>query len=419
MCSEEGQEFVLEEPVSHVARRRRAAIVFLGVASAAVGFTMSLQTGLNDNFLADELFFTGAQKGLLEAVREFCGIAALGMLALLAGLAEPIIAAAMLVMLGVGLGCYAAVFPTPSGYVWLVLLSLVWSQGFHVFVPLPSSMMLSVAEPGQTGRRLGQMQAAGAIGSAVSLAIALGLAVGTKVFKHPAPPIRLMYILAGGAATLGAVACLAIPRDIKTPGPRLVFRRKYGLYYLLCLLEGWRKQIFIAFAGFLLVKVFHTELWLMLTLWLVVQSMTWFVSPAVGRIIDRFGERRVLVAYYIAVTAVNSSYALIPMLRHSHPDLTVWMLRALFIADNAFFALGMALTTYVRHIAPPSEHTPTLSMGVAMNHVAAVTMPLVGALLWQYVGYQAVFAAGAAAAVASIFVASRVPMRAAAREHKV
>ena len=35
------------------------------------------------------------------------------------------------------------------------------------------------------------------------------------------------------------------------------------------------------------------------------------------------------------------------------------------------------MTTYVNRIAPRSEHTPTLSMGVAANHVAAVTMPLV------------------------------------------
>ena len=28
----------------------------------------------------------------------------------------------------------------------------------------------------------------------------------------------------------------------------------------------------------------------------------------------------------------------------------------------------------------------TLSMGVAMNHVAAVTMPLVGGIVWKYLG---------------------------------
>jgi MFS family permease len=71
----------------------------------------------------------------------------------------------------------------------------------------------------------------------------------------------------------------------------------------------------------------------------------------------------------------------------------------------------MALTTYVRHIAPPNEHTPTLSMGVAMNHVAAVAMPLVGGYVWKYFNYKWTFAIGAIAAAVSILAASSLPIR--------
>jgi hypothetical protein len=42
---------------------------------------------------------------------------------------------------------------------------------------------------------------------------------------------------------------------------------------------------------------------------------------------------------------------------------------AIFVLDGAFFVFAVGLTTYVSRIAPASEHTPTLSMGVAMNHV--------------------------------------------------
>ena len=76
---------------------------------------------------------------------------------------------------------------------------------------------------------------------------------------------------------------------------------------------------------------------------------------------------------------------------------------------NILFTLGIALTTYVRRIAPPEEHTPTLSMGVAMNHVAAVVMPLVGGLVWAHFSYQWTFAIGAAAALTSIAVVARLP----------
>ena len=73
----------------------------------------------------------------------------------------------------------------------------------------------------------------------------------------------------------------------------------------------------------------------------------------------------------------------------------------------------MALTTYVRKIVPVSEHTQTLSMGVAMNHVAAVLVPLVGAFLWKYAGFRSAFLGGAAIAVVGVGVASKLPLHSA------
>jgi len=85
------------------------------------------------------------------------------------------------------------------------------------------------------------------------------------------------------------------------------------------------------------------------------------------------------------------------------------LLYALFVLDTVLFAFTMAQTTYINRIAPPSEHTATLSMGVAMNHVAAVLMPLIGGLLWNYAGYRWAFLTGVGAAVLSIGVALRLP----------
>jgi MFS family permease len=214
--------------------------------------------------------------------------------------------------------------------------------------------------------------------------------------------MRPLYVVAGGATVLAAMCCLGIPRNIKTPGPRLVFKRKYALYYLLSFLEGWRKQIAICFAGFLLVREHGTPLEMLLALWMIVQAVGYYASPPVGRLIDRVGERKVLVFYYASLTLFFLGYAFIP---------NVWALYAVFVVDNAFFVLGMSLTTYVGRMAPKSELTPTLSMGVAMNHVAAVAMPLVGGIIWKTWGYQYAFLVGAVAAALSIFAALLVPKR--------
>lgn len=393
MSTSDSSEVLLQyaSDVSETDKRRRQGMLFLALAVAAASFTVMIQMGLNDNFLVGYMGVTPDQRGVLEAFRESCGIWALGLLALIAGLTEPLIAGAMLVVFGVGLAGYAGV----HNFFWLVVVSVIWSQGLHTWMPLPNSMMLSLAEPGQTGRRMGQMQAAGAIGSALGLGVSLMLA-----WCHVS--LRPMYIMAGAVAVLGAVACLGIPRDIKTPGPRFVMRKAYWRYYVLSFLEGWRKQIAIAFASYLLVKVYDTPVQTMLILWLAVQVFSWLASPHIGRIIDRIGERPVLVFYYATLIVFFLGYAFVR---------NKYLLWGVFVLDNSFFILAMALTTYVRHIAPPGEHTPTLSMGVAMNHIAAVTMPLVGGYVWAHANYQWTFMIGIFAVLMSIIAAMYLPQR--------
>jgi predicted MFS family arabinose efflux permease len=372
-------------------QHRRRSIFFLCIAVGGVGFSLSLQIALNANFAVEEMHMSGFEQGLLEMFRESCGIFALGILVVLAGFAESWIGAVSLVFLGFGLSCYAFV----PNYFWLVAASLVWSQGLHIWMPLPNSMALALAEPGQSGRRIGQLQAAGAAGSGLGLVVAL-------ILRIAGISIRPLYIVAGSAAIIAAVACLYIPRMIKSEKPVLVLRRRYGLYYLLNFLEGWRKQIFLAFAAFLLVKVYDTSLTTILAMWIVTQAIGWFSSPAVGRLIDRIGERRILVFYYAFMTLCFVGYAFIR---------NKYVLYGVFLLDSSFFVFAMALTTYIGRLVPPNEKTMTLSMGVAMNHIAAVSMPLAGGLLWKYLGYQWTFLIGSAAAAASVWVASRVPDR--------
>ena len=285
---------------SSIEEHRRQGLKYLCVASAAVGFGFALQIAIGANFAVEEMGLSGLQQGMLEMFRESCGIFALGILAILAGLAEPLIGAGVLVFVAVGLSSYFYVHE----YLWLVLASLVWSQGFHVWMPLPNSMGLALAEPGCEGRRIGQIQAAAAAGSGVGLVSALILTLSGVA-------IRPLYVLAGASVLIGAGACLYIPRQIRSEKPKLVLRKKYGLYYLLNFLEGWRKQIFMAFAGFLLVKEYGTKLSTMLVMWIIVQGVGWFSSRAVGKLIDRIGERKILVFYYAFMTFCFLGYAFI------------------------------------------------------------------------------------------------------------
>jgi predicted MFS family arabinose efflux permease len=376
-------------PVQITESDRRRGLFFVACASALVGMALTLQMSLNSNFLVGEIGINGFQAGLLEAVRESCGIAALGVFVLVAGLAEPVIASLFVVLIAVGLGSYSLA-PT---YGLVMILSVTWSLGFHVWTPLPNSMTLALAEPGKAGARLGQVGAAGALGSASGLAIAIVLTLlGVK--------IRPLYVIAGAAALLGAVACMGIPRRIKAEGPSFVFRRRYLRYYVLNFLEGWRKQIAIAFGAFLLVKREGAGLLEILVLAGIVQIIGYFTSRRVGKLIDRAGERKVLVFYYSFVTLMFLGYAFLS---------SKYLLYCVYVLDNATFVFNTGLTTYVNKIAPKSEHRPTLSMGVAANHVASVTMPFVGGILWTTLGYKWAFLIGIPAAAASIVIVMGMP----------
>ena len=379
----------MERPLEITDAERRRGLLFLSLATAFVGFALVLQMSLNNNFLVGEIGISGRQAGFLEAVRESCGIVAFGILALLAGLGEPLVATLVLLLVWLGLSAYAFV-PT---YGWVMAMSVVWSQGLHLWMPLPNSMALALAEPDRAGARLGQVGAAGALGSAAGLALALGLTLlGVK--------IRPLYLVAGGAALVASLACLGIPRVIRTPKQKLVFRRRYLTYYLLNFLEGWRKQITIAFAGFLLVRVHGASLPEMIALWAAIQAIGYFASPRVGRLIDRVGRAPGAPLSTTAVTALVLCYAFVRV---------KYLLYAVFVVDSATFALAMAITSYVGRLAPPAERTQTLSMGVAANHVASVAMPFVGGILWSALGYQWAFLLGIPAAAASIAVVARLP----------
>jgi len=57
-----------------------------------------------------------------------------------------------------------------------------------------------------------------------------------------------------------------------------------------------------------------------------------------------------------------AGYALI----HNLPILGV-----LYCVDNAFFAFGLGISSYLGRMAPRADVTPTLAMGSTFNHIAA------------------------------------------------
>ncbi|MEZ5277819.1 MAG: MFS transporter [Opitutaceae bacterium] len=368
----------------------------LAVAVFSVGLFFGVQLTLFNNFIVDRLQIEADQLGVIEALREVPGFLNALIIAVLAGLAAPLFAGLSLILMGGGLMAYAVVDNVYS----LAIFSVIWSIGFHAWIPLEQSMALQFS-PGQTkGRWLGQLRAVASVG----WLLAIGLCLGFYRFIG----YNGLFIMAGGVTMVGGLTIFFASRRRVTGEKSFVFRRRYTVYYLLQFLQGCRKQMFITFAIFALVKVHGMPITTTMVLVLINQILVTLTGPTVGRWVDRFGERRMLSWSYLGLILVFTGYATVT----HRPTLYV-----LYCLDNVIFFGGIALTTYLYKIAPSEDLKPTLSMGVTMNHAAAVTAPLVGGFVWYYFGYEVIFYAGAALAFVSLIVSQWVrPEKAAVSE---
>ncbi|HLK16501.1 MAG TPA: MFS transporter [Fimbriimonadaceae bacterium] len=357
------------------------------------GFGFAVYSGVFQNFMKDELHATQLNYGVTESIREIPGLMAALMAGTLVAFAESRIAAIGLAITGIGIAWSGFVHALPP----LVAVTFFWSVGFHLWATVQNAITMALAKGKEGGRHLGRM---GGISQYATIA-ALGFAaVGAMLMPRN---MYLPYFLVGGASILAAaVFCASLTHHAHTGvRHRIVLRREYWLYYLLTFLEGCRRQIFSIFAALALILVYHQDVRQMLFVQLINAVLIAVTAPWMGRIFDRVGERGPLSAYAIGLIVVFIGYA---MTRN------VVSLYALYLIDNILFSFGVGFTTYIHRIARPGDLTPSLAMGVTMNHIAAVTVPIGGAYLWARSGnYQVPFWVGVGIAGVSLVFTRFLP----------
>jgi hypothetical protein len=296
------------------------------------------------------------------------------------------------------------------GDAWNPMLALItlWSVGAHLLMPVRSSISMELAHAGQKGRRLGQIQGAG-IG-----AMLVGCALVWLVLRYMRGSYEQLFLIGGMAALAsGGVFCAMRMPKAHLQRPKFVWHRRYWLYYVLSLLFGARKQIFLTFGPWVLIKNFNQEAYIFAQLWIAASVLGLVFQPALGRAIDRFGERAVLSAEALCTIGVCLGYGfadLVPL-----RPLALALLFSCYVADQLLFGVGMARDTYLSKIAVRPDHiAPTLSMGVSINHAVSMSIPALGGWLWQTQGHSSVFmvAAGIAVVTFAFALLIRVPAQA-------
>lgn len=367
---------------------------------------MGMYSGLYDpsfnNYLAQVHQVSEVARGGLEFPRELPGFLVVFVLTALLFLADTRIAAISACLVGIAL--WGQGFLTPS-FTVVVIWMLIWSTGAHLFMAISPSIALRLAEEGQEGRRLGQ------IGFLESLGALLGLIMvywGASRFHFS---FGLIFGLAGGCALLASFClCLIKPQPLTRVSRRLVLKKKYTLFYILNILFGARKQIFLTFAPWVLIKVFHANIETFAILGFIGTVLSLFFRPLLGKAIDAWGEKRIIILESVLLILISLLYGFSASWFPS--EVAVLIIMACYISDQLLFSVRMARTTYLNRIADtPDDIAPTLSMGLTLDHAVSMTIPLAGGLLWAHFGYMPVFLTAGVLAIINLIAANYIPER--------
>jgi hypothetical protein len=362
------------------------------LTAAAVPLSFATWQALLNNFAIERAAFSGAEMGILQSLREVPGFLAFLVVFLLFLCREQTIAYVSLLLLGVGT-LVTGWFPSVIG---LYVTTVVMSLGFHYFETVHSSLCLQWVDKDKAPELLGRVIAVGAFTSIVVYGFIW------ITFEVLAIDFSLVYLLGGGATVVIGFVCWLLfqqfPVTVKQ-NRQMVLRRRYWLYYALTFLSGARRQIFIVFAGFLMVEKFGFDVATISILFLVNAVLNMLFAARLGRLIGNIGERRILIFEYVGLTIVFTAYAFVN---------NAGIAAGLYIIDHFFFALAIAIRTYFQKIADPADIAATAGVGFTINHIAAVVLPAVLGFLWL-ISPSAVFLVGSALAVMSMLLSFNVP----------
>jgi hypothetical protein len=355
-----------------------------------IGFA-SWQALLN-NFAKEEAGFTGFEIGVLQSVREIPGFLAFTAIFLFMIMREQMLAYLSLITLGVGVAL-TGFFPNFYG---LLITTMIMSIGFHYFETANQALSLQLLSKKDAPGGLGKIHGA----NAAAQLVAYG-GIGAVYFMMQ-PSFEVLYLVAGGATVLLAIMAMSVFKRFEGSVPQnkgLILRPRYWLYYVLTFLSGARRQLFMAFGGFLLVEKFGYDVSALAQLLFITCGINVFVAPILGRLIGILGERLTIIVENVSLIIVFIGYA------YTDSALVAGML---FVFDGVFFTLTIAQKTYFQKIAHPADIAPTASVAFTINHIAAVIIPVVFGVIWM-TDPSIVFLIGAGIASMSLSLAFFVP----------
>ena len=366
--------------------------VFLVLTAIAMPISFSTWQALFNNFAHDFAGLGGDGIGYIQSFREVPGFLSFTVIFLLLWFKEQSFALVALMLLGIGT-MVTGYYPTFWG---LMLTTFLMSIGFHYFEALHQSLALQWTDKKTAPEVMGKIVSARSFAALVSFGI-IYVMLDTMELD-----LNWVYTIGGAITLLIAVYCwFALPTftaDVEQ-SKKIVLRKRYWLWYALVFMSGARRQIFVVFAGFLMVQKFGFTAGEMSLMFLANMVATIYLAPKIGRMISRIGERNMLIIEYSGLVFVFVGYAFAS---------EAWMGVAMYIVDHIFFAMAIAIKTYFQKIADPADIASSSGVSFTISHIVAIVIPATFGFLWL-TSPTYVFLAGAAMAAVSLVLAFLVP----------
>lgn len=270
------------------------------------------------------------------------------------------------------------------------------SFGFHYYETTNQSLTLQYFDKNTSPWVFGKQR---------SFAAASNIGIGIFIyFLAPIFNYTKIYLIIGGfiiATGIWGFSQNPADQNIIPQRKKMILRKKYWLFYFLTFIAGARRQIFIAFAVFLMVKKFQFTVQEITVLFMINNFVNYFLSPLIGKSIIRFGERKVLSLEYFSLIFIFIAYAFVQ---------SKMLVAVLYILDHIFFNFAIAIRTYFQKVGDPRDIAPSMAVGFTINHIAAVFLPAIGGLLWM-VDYRIPFIAGAVLSIASLIAVQKISIK--------
>ena len=361
------------------------------ISLVTFGLAYGLYKAILDNYLAEIVQMTQFDRGVSEFFRELPGFMLVFVLALLYEFsAEKIFKAGAIIMLA-GMIMQSVI---PADRVFVTCAVFVYSLGEHMQFGMRSTLALEYSREGRGGSALGIQNAAyqfGTLAGYIVVAVVFGLLAGKMKLYRPVFIVSSAIILLGFIISLHMTGQSGHEHTVT----RFYFRQKYFKFYMLEVFYGARKQIFFTFGPYLLVLFYGAGAMAISILFAVSAIATFICSPLIGKIIDRFGYKIVMVMDTLILVIVCFFYG---FAHHMFDMQTAFIVCCVnYILDAVISLASMASNVYVQDLSDtPEEVKATISTGVSVNHLITILIALFGGWIWQVMGIETLFMLSAA-----------------------